>query len=62
MVNREELEARYGQVWDTAQLREDFEVLSFLAPAVIVLRKSDGQRGTLLFQHLPRFYFAWSPS
>lgn len=58
-MNREELEAQYGQVWDTEQLRAEFEVLSFLAPFVMVRRKN-GQRGSLQFQHAPRFYFDWT--
>lgn len=43
--------------WDTQQLREDFEVLQFRAPHVLVKRKSDGVRGTLEFVHMPRRYF-----
>lgn len=54
---RIELEARHGQVWDTQQLSSDFEVLGFLAPFVMVKRKSDGVKGLLMFQHSPRFYF-----
>jgi hypothetical protein len=55
--SREALEAEHGQVWDTGQLGQDFVVEGFLAPYVIVRRKSDGQRGSLMFQHNPRFYF-----
>ena len=57
---RAELEARYGQVWDTSELQRDFEVLGFMAPLVVVLRKSDGTKGSLEFQHNPRFYFKFS--
>lgn len=49
--------ARAGQRWDTGQLRAEFEVLGFLAPFVVVRRKSDGARGCLEFTHSPRFYF-----
>ena len=42
---REYLEAKHGQVWDTNQLRQDFEVLGFGAPLVVVRRKSDGVKG-----------------
>ena len=56
-TERERLEARYGRVWDTAQLSEDFEVLGFMAPFVVVNRKSDRLKGSLEFQHSPRFYF-----
>jgi ribosomal 50S subunit-associated protein YjgA (DUF615 family) len=30
-TERQRLEALYGQVWDTAQFSEQFEVLSFMA-------------------------------
>ncbi len=56
-VTREELENRVGQVWDTAELQEDFCVIGFQAPFVVVVRKHDDVKGTLEFQHLPRFYF-----
>jgi hypothetical protein len=59
--SRERLEADYGKVWDTDQLREEFEVVGFLAPLVVVRRKSDGVRGSLMFQHNPRFYFRFQP-
>ncbi len=55
--SREALEAQCGQVWDTAQLRQDFDVLGFVAPLIVVRRKSDGVRGSLEFQHDPRLYF-----
>ena len=51
------LEELYGKVWNTNELTEDFEVLSFFAPFVIVERKEDKLKGSLLFQHQPRFYF-----
>ena len=59
-TNRESLEARHGQVWDTTQLQEDFWPLSFSAPMIVVRRKSDGGKGTLMFQHDPRYYFSFS--
>jgi len=55
--SREALEAKHGQVWDTNQLREHFEVLRFAAPLIVVRRRSDGVKGSLYFQHDPRFYF-----
>lgn len=56
---RQALEAEYGQVWDPNQLREDFDVQGFLPPYVVVIRKSDAVRGTLTFQHMPRFYWGF---
>jgi len=55
--SREALEAQYGQVWDTQQLAGDFEVIGFMAPFVVVRRRADGMKGSLEFQHMPRFYF-----
>ncbi len=55
--SREALEAQHGQVWNTEELSQDFEVVGFLAPFVVVRRKSDGVKGSLEFQHNPRFYF-----
>ena len=56
-AERKRLEAQYGQVWDAAQLAQDFEVLGFMAPYVVVQRRSDGCKGSLEFQHSPRFHF-----
>ena len=56
-TERKRLEAQYGQVWDTAQLSNDFEVLGFMAPYVVVRCRADGFKGSLEFQHSPRFYF-----
>ena len=57
--SRDELEARYGEVFDTIELQERFSVTSFLAPFVIVRRKDNGKTGSLKFQHSPRFYYDW---
>lgn len=59
--SRQALEAQYGQVWDTEQLTEDFEVIGFLAPIVAVRRKADGVKGSLEFQARPRLYFNFVP-
>jgi len=59
--SRADLEAKHGRVWDTSQLSEDFEVLGFAAPLVVVRRRSDRVRGSLIFQHSPRFYFGFQP-
>jgi len=56
-TDRRSLEGEHGQVWNTTELSEQFTVLGFMAPMVVVRRKSDGVKGTLLFQHMPRFYF-----
>src|SRR5271166_29121 len=59
--SREALEAQYGKVWDTQELAEDFEVIGFMAPLVVVRRRVDGVKGSLYFQHDPRFYFNFQP-
>lgn len=56
------LEIKHGQVWDTDEVQRDFVVESFLAPFVFVKRRSDGIRGTMIFQHSPRFYFDFKSS
>ncbi len=55
--HRARLEAEYGKVWSTHQMREDFEVIGFGAPLVVVTRKADNKKGSLEFQAHPRFYF-----
>lgn len=45
------------KTWNTAELIEDFEVIGFSAPYVVVRRRSDGQKGSLEFRHSPRVYF-----
>jgi hypothetical protein len=57
---REELEAQYGQVWDTDQLCKDFDVQGFMTPYVVVRRKSDGKKGSLEFVHSPRFFYSFT--
>jgi hypothetical protein len=59
-AERAALEEKYGQVWDTTELQQDFDVTGFLAPYVIVTRKADGVQGTVTFQHQPRYYFNFS--
>jgi hypothetical protein len=58
--SRQALEKEYGQVWDTTELSRDFEVTGFMAPFVVVKRKSDHKVGSLMFQHSPRYYFSFT--
>jgi hypothetical protein len=58
-VERNELEKLYGKVWDTGELTAEFHVHSFLAPYVSATMISTGKKGTLMFQHMPRYYFYW---
>ena len=47
----------YKDVMTTDEVRVKFEVISFMAPFVMVKRREDGVKGTLEFTHMPRFYF-----
>ena len=60
--SREALEAEHGQVWNTQELGQEFEVLGFAAPIVVVRRRSDGVLGSLFFQHSPRLYSLFKPT
>jgi len=59
--SRADLESKHGQVWDTDQMCRDFEAIGFAAPLIVVRRRSDRVRGSLMFQHHPRFYFNFQP-
>lgn len=58
---RDELEAKYGCVWDSFQLARDFEVEAYHESFVVVRRRSDGVRGTVVFQHDPRLHWGFKP-
>lgn len=53
--------AQATQRWNTQELAHDFEVIGFLAPFVVVKRKSDGKKGSMEFTHSPRVYFNFVP-
>jgi len=59
-AERTQLEEEHGKVWDTDELRAEFEVQGFMAPFVVARRRSDGKVGSLEFQHSPRYYFGWT--
>lgn len=56
-ASREELQEKYGRVWNTEELAAEFEIKAFIAPMVVVRRRADDVVGTLEFQSRPRFYF-----
>lgn len=58
-MTREEIEAAYGKAWNTAEMCAEFTVLGFQAPFVAVIRKSDNTRGSLYFEHMPRWYHSF---
>jgi hypothetical protein len=43
--------------WDTEEMQKVFKVEGFALGYCIVTRRSDGQRGTLDFDHAPRRYY-----
>ena len=51
--SREHLEQQHGQVRDTNEMCNEFEVLGFGAPFVVARRRADGAMGSLKFQHDP---------
>jgi len=62
LSERETLEKEYGQVWDTQEVQRDFEIIGFMAPFVVAIRRSDKVKGVLTFQDRPRFYFDFHKS
>ena len=60
--DRQALEAVYGKVWSEEEVAQVFRITAIIAPQVVVVRRSDGQVGTLTFQNDPRFYFDFNPS
>jgi len=58
-MERTRLKSIHGNdnVWDTHCLGERFKVIAFAAPFCIVEDKTTGKKGSVEFQHSPRFYF-----
>lgn len=56
---KKELSDKHGQLWTTAELQADYDVQGFALGFVVVIRKSDGKRGSLDFTHSPRFYYSF---
>jgi len=56
-MTAKEVRDEFDDACDTTELQEQYSVVGFLAPYVNVTRKSDGQKGTMMFQHEPRMYF-----
>jgi len=42
------------------EIRELFIVVGFGAPFMVVIRKADNVKGSLMFQHSPRFYWGFT--
>jgi hypothetical protein len=50
-----------GKLYNTRELQEHFDVTGFMAPYVVVKWTSDGQKGSLMFLHSPRYCFGFEP-
>ncbi len=57
--SKEELEKKHGKVYDTHDLDELYEITGFMAPFVVVKRRFDNIKGTMIFQDNPRYYFSF---
>lgn len=57
--NKEQLEEQYGEVYSTAEMDEHYEITGFMAPFVVVRRRADDVKGSMMFQDNPRYYFSF---
>jgi len=48
-----------GKTWTTEELQKEFEVIGFSMGYVVVKRLSDGQLGSMDFDHSPRIYYSF---
>ena len=62
-MEKNELEEQYGEgnVMDTNEATEKYEFEGFMAPFAVVIDRETRVKGTLTFQHMPRFYFDFCP-
>ena len=57
-LRRREIESQVGEVWDTSELAEEFNIEGFFGPGFCYgTRKGDSDKLTLQFTHSPRFYY-----
>lgn len=56
-MTREELEAEFGQIWDTQGLARDFIIIGISGKLLRVRSKADGFERVLGVQEEPRLYF-----
>jgi hypothetical protein len=56
-----ELKSTYEEVWSAAEVGSRYEILGFKSPFAIARCRETGEKGTLIFQNHPRFYFGWDP-
>lgn len=56
-MQQREVRGEVRESWTTEELQQEFTVDGFALGMVVVVRKSDGVRGTLNFVHSPRLYY-----
>ena len=56
-AERERLEALHGQVYNTSEVQEAFNIEGFMAPLCFGTNRETGEKVYLVFQHSPRFYW-----
>ena len=54
---RKTLEAFYGKVWTTEELKTEWLIVMFHPPLVYVKSRDDGSSGNFEYQDKPRYYF-----
>jgi hypothetical protein len=59
---RHDLQDKYADTWNDAELLDQFGVQFFDGPVVHVIRKPDGCHGTVAYVDDPRLYFSFIPS
>jgi hypothetical protein len=55
------LELDYEEIWGEDDVGERFEIYGYKPPFAIAVDKVTGDKGSLIFQNSPRYYFGWSP-
>ena len=56
-MNREEIKLKHGNCYDTKEVQEAFEIISFLVPFCMAKDKTTNEKVVLQFQYNPRFYW-----
>lgn len=56
-MQQREVRGEVRESWTTEELQQEFTVDGFALGMVVVVRTSDGVRGTLNFVHSPRLYY-----
>ena len=62
VIDHKALEAKFGKVWTTQELEQDFVVTAFVGSTVVVRRKADDTVGTLEFTNRPHLFYNFQPN